>query len=51
MILWVDIDEVEVGESIVVTLTVMVDGGAVDSPSMPAVAATTVLGPDVTTRM
>lgn len=50
VILRVDTDDVEVGESFVVTLTVMVDGGAVDSPNIPALPSSTVSGPDVTTR-
>lgn len=45
-----DARDVEVGEAVALTLTVMVDGGAVDGPTLPAVPGAVVDGPSVTTR-
>lgn len=45
-----DTHDAEVGEPVTVTLTVMVDGGAVDSPSLSPIASASIDGPSVTTR-
>ncbi|MCC6646793.1 MAG: BatD family protein [Polyangiaceae bacterium] len=45
-----DAHDVEVGEPVTVTLTVMIDGGSVGSPRLSAPATASVDGPSVTTR-